>query len=522
MRLWAAFLVLCLAGADVANPAVLKRFNLPGNVIIGGDLTVLGAINRGTQQNQTAAAASAGQIGSANNPYFGNLYVRGTVFEQFGNNWIPPTTNPVPGSSQIYQVAYGNGVFVAVCDVNTIVRSTDGGVTWTVCPNPFTGSSVRAVVYADGVFVAGASTGAISRSLDNGATWGPLVPNPFATAASTLIISFAYGRGVIVAGGQNGQIAYSLDKGATWSGFVTTPFVAAFENVNAIVYTSVSFVAVSANGNISRSLDAGKTWSPYINNPFQIAPLKGFNQVAYGNGVLVAGGTGGNITVSRDDGQSWSAMLTPIGTATPITGISFNLGVFQIGDSGGLTAVSSDGARTWQTTANPFGTAAINWISSGTTATVGGGVSVAVGALGSIAISGWKACFGVNDMVPGEASLGMDHPHYAVLINAASPGATGFFDVDCSAQTPVGAKRVFIRIQATWAVAASGTFMAAYKDSTPTPPASPVAALSQVANLPVTASGYVDLDPTRHIKYQIAGSAPVASSVFVWMFYYTE
>ena len=61
--------------------------------------------------------------------------------------------NPVPSSSYLYGVAYGNGRFVAVGDTGTIMTSADDGVTW-VWRESGTTNFLRGVTYGGGQFAA--------------------------------------------------------------------------------------------------------------------------------------------------------------------------------------------------------------------------------------------------------------------------------------------------------------------------------------------------------------------------------
>jgi hypothetical protein len=63
--------------------------------------------------------------------------------------WTPRTSGT---SDVLYNVTYGNGLFVAVGDYGTILTSPDG-VTWTPQTSG-TSYSLRGVTYGNGLFVA--------------------------------------------------------------------------------------------------------------------------------------------------------------------------------------------------------------------------------------------------------------------------------------------------------------------------------------------------------------------------------
>ena len=68
-------------------------------------------------------------------------------------------------------IAYGNGVFVAVNDFpNKCATSADNGKTWTQHDMPI--GDWHSVAYGDGVFVAvNYSSNTSATSTDNGVTW---------------------------------------------------------------------------------------------------------------------------------------------------------------------------------------------------------------------------------------------------------------------------------------------------------------------------------------------------------------
>ncbi len=94
---------------------------------------------------------------------------------QFGWYW----QNPLPQGNHLWAVSVlDSDTFTAVGDLGTIVRTTDGGDTWTPQTSGTT-DILRAVSFVDantGTVVGGAqgisrSSGTILRTTDGGATW---------------------------------------------------------------------------------------------------------------------------------------------------------------------------------------------------------------------------------------------------------------------------------------------------------------------------------------------------------------
>jgi hypothetical protein len=117
--------------------------------------------------------------------------------------------------------------------------------------------------------------------------------------------------------------------------------------------------------------------------------------------------------------------------------------------------------------------------------------------------------------VPGEPSLGTWHDHYARLISNAAPVAGGYYDVDASGHAPVGAKKVYIKIQG---IVGAGNVLQAFTDSTPTPADAPITVGPvSVAATTVYGAGEVTLSATRHFVYNVPAAA---SGVYIIMFSY--
>ena len=368
---------------DIGEEVAMGNPNLPSSRILQGDYTfagnvnILGAFTQGNQNQQSGVNVSgaAGQIGSVTNPYFGDEYVRGTLYQQIGQQWVGPITNPF-GANTIRSVAFGNGVYVAVSDGGQTARSTDFGATWANIANNFVGANILAIAYGNGVFVAVSFAGTISRSTDYGVTWSALIVNPFGGGA---IYSISYGNGVFVAGSTPALLARSTDYGVTWT-LTANPL--AGQPFFSISFGNGVFVAFMA-GQIIRSLDLGVTWIGPITNPFAGNIIY---SSSYGNGVFIAGGNGGTIARSIDNGNTWGSLVTNPFGIHGIYSMSYNFGVFQAGAGAGLTARSYDNGVTWGSlVTNPFGSNSILGIASSTNN------MVAVGVVGSIATAGWNA-----------------------------------------------------------------------------------------------------------------------------------
>ena len=67
------------------------------------------------------------------------------------------------GTTAIFGVTYGNGLFVAVGDVGKLTASTDG-ITWTARTSGFGTTTIFGVTYGNGLYVAVGNSGVLTTS----------------------------------------------------------------------------------------------------------------------------------------------------------------------------------------------------------------------------------------------------------------------------------------------------------------------------------------------------------------------
>lgn len=230
--------------------------------------------------------------------------------------------------SNLEDVVYGNGIFVAVGDYGAICTSNDGDY-WAELFPPIPGPSVvQDVAYGEGIFIAvkgeGISeTGAILSS-DDGLNWFPLIEG-----AEMGGISVAFGnRRFTVAGYRRNWRGSFEGYGVSWDqGWIV--------GTSAIIFANGQFMAA----NLSTSAD-GRNW---VSHPS--GTTNAITAVAYGKGRYAA--VGENTTVlTSTDGVRWIPGSSPP-TSLPytFTGISFGNDRFVAVDRSGKTAVSQDGVQ---------------------------------------------------------------------------------------------------------------------------------------------------------------------------------
>jgi hypothetical protein len=246
--------------------------------------------------------------------------------------WRPP----LPTGNALWSIAYGDGQFVAVGDLGTIVTSPDG-LNWTLRPSGTT-NALLAVAYGNHRFVAlglDFSEIAISVVSTNGVDW---VPHELSVSNSA-VVSLAFGDGQFVAVGAGDTIISSAD-GFEWAGRKSGTGT----DFNGIGYGNGEFVAVGP----TRFLTSGDGTNWLQRQPGTAPNSYFFSAVAYGGGQFVAVGgdaAGGRVGVAETstDGVTWVLHYT--GATNWLNLVAYGSGRFVAADSLGGILTSADGTN---------------------------------------------------------------------------------------------------------------------------------------------------------------------------------
>jgi photosystem II stability/assembly factor-like uncharacterized protein len=282
-----------------------------------------------------------------------------------GATWVLSTSSAA-GDRTLRAIAGTSGAVVAVGsqsnpatdrEESVIMRSTNGGDTWTETVQAGTGDQSLAAIAADGgtmvavgyAETAGGGAGLIMRSTDGGATWTRTTSTGFSRTLSAVCMS---GSTVIAVGSQQNASTYdseavvlrSSNGGATWSETVISrpgdahPYGVWFSG------TTVVAVGRETNGGtgnddalILRSADGGSTWTGSTFAGAEDRALLG----VWGDApdAVYAAGSGG--TLLHFNGSAWTALAS--GTTAPLYGMHGLQGasstrIFAVGN--GLTILS--------------------------------------------------------------------------------------------------------------------------------------------------------------------------------------
>lgn len=252
-----------------------------------------------------------------------------------GVSW---TARPSGASGALTAITAGAGKFIAVGNANIV--SSDDGLSWSLDAT-FSGALFYDVAYGNGVFLAAEiADGKVFTSPD-GKLWSQTttLPNYVTTVA------YFPDQALFFAGGQAGYIIAS-DDAINW----TNKASGTTRNISKIRLLNERLVAVCSGGTILHSTD-GNTWSVVTVPGFS----GGFNDVAFKDGTYVAVGINGAIYTSTNL-ATWTPRTS--GVSTNLNGVVAGATGFMVVGSNGVARISTDGTS-W--TPAPIGvTATLN------------------------------------------------------------------------------------------------------------------------------------------------------------------
>ncbi|HLA64444.1 MAG TPA: T9SS type A sorting domain-containing protein, partial [Rhodothermales bacterium] len=230
-----------------------------------------------------------------------------------------------------------------------IVRSTDGGATWTTrrAFQYYTSFAVG----ADGVLLASGHDG-YERSTDGGATWTVIAterePSEMHHAGGGLLFSYS--------GGYPDALLRSTDNGLTWTNLGSPGTVGALSlpRLQAVTRMADGALLAADEDGLMRSDDEGEKWTAVEGSPDHIVAFvhdasgalwaardEGFFSAAVGSGVWRSGDGGASWATAGFDGVRVHTLAVGAGN-TVLAGTA--TGVYV--RSGGVVATSPDPAPT--------------------------------------------------------------------------------------------------------------------------------------------------------------------------------
>lgn len=217
------------------------------------------------------------------------------------------TSHASPGGNGWSDIAYGNGVYVAVAtggDGQRVMTSSDG-ITWTL-HTPLAEDLVwKSVVFGVGIFVA-VSIGNDVMTSPDGFTWTRRTPS---SRISWWSVTYGGGQFVAIAGSGAGNRVMTSPDGITWTGRAASITA----QWTGITFGNSLFVAVGYGDKVMTSPD-GITWTTR-----SAAGLgANWNDIAYGNGTFVAVAQDGEVMRSTN-GTTWIDSAMPGSVLVAVT-----------------------------------------------------------------------------------------------------------------------------------------------------------------------------------------------------------
>lgn len=284
-----------------------------------------------------------------------------TLYSDNGTDWNTVTSYDVSSLNIFLEaVTYDGSRFIAVgMDYGggweqTIYTSPDGTF-WTerYDSDSGSGSNIRLldVAYGNGVYVAVGDSGTIVHST-NGTSWSPV-----ASGTSTTLTGVSYGNGLFVAVGPrfSGDPAISLTSldGLSWTNRSAGIDLDSWKLLSDVEYCNDRFLGGGFYARILHSTDQGQTFTTSMTGDRQTIPA-----FAYGGGIYFAAGINGDdgdadINLVSLDGSSWSKVATPAqydrSAAVYYDGTFITVGDNgSIWQSGSVSASGGGGYATWQ------------------------------------------------------------------------------------------------------------------------------------------------------------------------------
>lgn len=255
-------------------------------------------------------------------------------------------------TSRFWDVAYVNEMTAFAVGVGgMIMKSTDGGTTWSAVTHGLTSQDLYVVHFAtDQVGFIGGLSATVLKTVDGGATWTnistnlPEIITTYAQLSTQAINDFYFldaNNGF--ATGYNGIILKTTDSGATWT-FHGALGAGTFRSIF-FVNATTGFIA-SHGKLIKKTEDGGQNWTNWTSTE---TTFNHFFETRFFNETTgVAIGDGGSIFRTTDTGANWTRVVidpAPTGQLWGLTVVSATT-AYASGQVGQIYKTTDAGA-TW-------------------------------------------------------------------------------------------------------------------------------------------------------------------------------
>lgn len=257
----------------------------------------------------------------------------------------------------LMDIARPDGTFIAVGERGFTLQSADGKE-WRGVATPVT-RTLTGIAFKDAkVGVAVGHGGSVVRTEDGGATWTQVTVDEAGT--DSLLGVTHLGGDRFVAYGAFGLFFDSQDAGRSWQRIMVESEDFDRHISEVVQLSPTSLLLVAESGTLARSDDGGATWislaSPYQGSFFGAIPLQ--------DGSVLVFGMRGNVFRSVDQGATWQKI--ELGTTISVNGgRQLSDGRVLLVGNGGLLALSEDGGQTFKVVKSPLGKGFASLVESG-------------------------------------------------------------------------------------------------------------------------------------------------------------
>lgn len=237
---------------------------------------------------------------------------------------------------QLFAVQFVSGsVGWAVGESGRILKSTDGGISWLIQDSPLPYDLYALDFVSPTTGWASGFQGTMLKTTDGGASWAVENSSTLSSLYSLYFVSANTGWAV----GVNGTIVKTTNGGASWG----TQTIATAQPLFSVAFTSLLVgYTVGAFGLVYRTLNGGSSWSPVASG----TDLSLFSVQFTSSTTGYAVGEYGGIIKTTNGGTSWFAQTSQ--TYSDLFAVRFGSSTsgWVVGDLGTLLK-TTDGGTTW-------------------------------------------------------------------------------------------------------------------------------------------------------------------------------
>jgi uncharacterized protein (TIGR03437 family) len=246
--------------------------------------------------------------------------------------------------SELLQFA-GDPVLLYAATNNGVLRSTDGGLSWSETGDRLHGVSISSVAGDSTVLYAASLAEGVFRSRDEGATWEQVNQGLDVTAIASLAAD-PTNVNTVYAGSADGGVFKTTDSGDTWAPSRTGLLQGVYLDIAVdpgnpqIIYGANASLAVSGGGGLSKSTDGGQSWSN--SGPFAVFSVT----VDPSNSNVIYLGTAIGVLKSTTGGPPFSSTLSSF-VVVDVTVDPADPAVVYAATQFARVVKSTDGGQNW-------------------------------------------------------------------------------------------------------------------------------------------------------------------------------